>query len=167
MKLYHGTNIPFKTPEIIQPNRALDFGAGFYATSDEKQAIMWAKAVTKRSNAGVPLLNVYEFDDDFSDKLKIKRFATPSKEWLDFVCDCRLNIDFKYDFDLIIGPVADDVTIPTIQAYINSVQANPSEKDFFAEYALKLLRADRLKDQFAFKTKKSLQYLKTLEIIEL
>ena len=29
MKVFHGTNIRFVSPKIIQPNRALDFGAGF------------------------------------------------------------------------------------------------------------------------------------------
>jgi len=43
MKLYHGTNIRFGTPKIIQPNRALDFGVGFYTTTDISQASVWAK----------------------------------------------------------------------------------------------------------------------------
>jgi len=42
MLLYHGTNIRFETPRIIAPNRALDFGTGFYTTSDKKQAKDWA-----------------------------------------------------------------------------------------------------------------------------
>jgi hypothetical protein len=63
MKLYHGTNIRFTTPKIILPNRALDFGAGFYTTTDENQAISWAETLVKRSDKGVPLLNIYEFDE--------------------------------------------------------------------------------------------------------
>jgi len=50
MQLYHGTNIRFETPKIITPNRALDFGAGFYTTSDIEQAAMWAKVVVKLCN---------------------------------------------------------------------------------------------------------------------
>ncbi|MDR1681922.1 MAG: DUF3990 domain-containing protein [Candidatus Symbiothrix sp.] len=35
MELYHGTNVRFETPKILTSNRALDFGAGFYATTDK------------------------------------------------------------------------------------------------------------------------------------
>ena len=167
MKLYHGTNIRFETPKIIQPNRALDFGAGFYTTTDIEQATTWAKVVVKRANTGFPLLNIYEFDDNFCKNLKVKHFETANKEWLDFVCGHRLNTYCGDDYDLIIGPVANDNTMPVIQAYIDSVKINESEKDFFAEFALRQLRADKLKDQFVFKTQKSLQLLKHLNISEL
>jgi allantoicase len=42
MLLYHGTNIRFEKPKILTPNRALDFGIGFYTTSNRKQASDWA-----------------------------------------------------------------------------------------------------------------------------
>ena len=164
MQLYHGTNIHFEIPKIITPNRALDFGAGFYTTSDIGQAIAWAKVVVKRSDSGIPLLNTYEFDEAFRSNIKIRRFHTPDKEWLDFVCEHRLNTYNGDNYDLIIGPVANDNTMLVIQSYIDSVQNNESEKDFFAEFALRQLRADRLKDQFVFKTKAALQYLKFLKV---
>ena len=164
MQLYHGTNIRFEIPKIITPNRALDFGAGFYTTSDVEQANSWAKVVVRRANSGTPLLNVYELDENFKNQLKIKHFQSPNKEWLDFVCDHRLNCYKGDDYDLIIGPVANDNTMPVIQSYIDSAQTNELEKDFFAEFAVRQLRADRLNDQFVFKTEKSLQYLKLLKI---
>ena len=34
MELYHGSNISVEKPKIIQSERALDFGEGFYLTSD-------------------------------------------------------------------------------------------------------------------------------------
>jgi len=40
MLLYHGTNTHFEAPKIIAPNRALDFGTGFYTASDKKQEIV-------------------------------------------------------------------------------------------------------------------------------
>ena len=165
MQLYHGTNIRFETPKIIAPNRALDFGAGFYTTSDIEQASSWAKVVVRRANSGIPLLNVYGLDETFQNRLNVKHFQSPDKEWLDFVCDHRLNSYNGDDYDLIIGPVANDNTMPVIQAYINSVQTNEDEKDFFAEFALRQLRADKLKDQFVFKTDTALQYLKLLKVV--
>ena len=167
MKLYHGTNIRFESLKIIQPNRALDFGAGFYTTTDIEQAEAWAKVVVRRASSGVPLLNIYEFDENFQAKLKVKRFETPNKDWLDFVCGHRLDNYTGDNYDLIIGPVANDNTMPVIQTYIDSIKTNEAEKDFFAEFALRQLRADKLKDQFVFKTEVALLQLKYLEVIEL
>ena len=43
MKLYHGSTGIVVKPQIIEPNRALDFGKGFYTTSDINQARRWVK----------------------------------------------------------------------------------------------------------------------------
>ncbi|MDR0832968.1 MAG: DUF3990 domain-containing protein [Candidatus Symbiothrix sp.] len=167
MKLYHGTNIRFQMPKIIQPNRALDFGAGFYTTTDISQAEQWAKVVVRRAENGVPLLNVYELDEKFLSQIKIKHFEKPDKEWLDFVCEHRLNIYGEDTCDLIIGPVANDKTMPVIQTYMDSLTTNEDDRDFFAQVALRQLRADKLQDQYVFKTGKALQQLKCVEVIEL
>jgi len=167
MKLYHGTNIRFETPKIIQPNRALDFGAGFYTTTDVLQAKSWAKVVIRRAGNGIPLLNIYELDERDLSLLKVKHFEVPNKEWLDFVCEHRLDIYGRDDYDLIIGAVANDNTMPVLQAYIDSIKENEDDRDFFAQVALRQLRVNKLTDQVVFKTEKSLQKLKCLEVIEL
>jgi hypothetical protein len=167
MKLYHGTNIRFEKPKIIQPNRALDFGAGFYTTTDISQANDWAKVVVRRSGKGVPFLNIYELDENFSSLLKIKHFETPNREWLDFICEHRLDIYSREDYDLIIGAIANDNTMLVIQSYINAIKTNEEDRDFFAQVALRQLRADRLTDQVVFKSDKALLQLKYLEVIEL
>ena len=35
MYLYHGSNMKVETPQLILSNRTLDFGSGFYTTSDD------------------------------------------------------------------------------------------------------------------------------------
>jgi hypothetical protein len=37
LKLFHGSYMIVKEPRIITPERMLDFGAGFYATTDSEQ----------------------------------------------------------------------------------------------------------------------------------
>lgn len=162
MKLYHGSNTTVDKPRILTPNRALNFGAGFYVTSDREQAENWATIVVERTKTGKEILNIYNFEENL-ENLLIKRFETATREWLDFVCDCRLYNYQNNDYDLIIGPVANDTTMPTLRAYIEAVRRNPNEKDFFAEFTLRQLRTERLKNQYVFKTGKSLQYLKFLE----
>jgi len=34
MIVYHGSNVEVKEPRIINPNRTLDFGKGFYTTTN-------------------------------------------------------------------------------------------------------------------------------------
>lgn len=38
MKIYHGSLETVEHPKILQPNRKLDYGEGFYTTTSEKQA---------------------------------------------------------------------------------------------------------------------------------
>ncbi len=162
MLLFHGTNIRFETPKIITPNRALDFGAGFYTTSDKKQASDWANVVVKRANIGKALLNVYELKEDYRQKLNVRVFETANKEWLDFVCEHRLETYKGDNYDLIIGAVANDKTMPVLQGYMNA-----KNKDLYAPVALSEIRADKLTDQYVFKNDLALSFLYLQEIIEL
>ncbi|MDR1792752.1 MAG: DUF3990 domain-containing protein [Bacteroidales bacterium] len=157
MKLYHGSNIVVDKPRILLPNRALDFGAGFYVTTDRIQAEKWATIVVERKKEGNAVLNIYNFDE-IVDDLLFKHFTKPTKEWLDFVSEHRLWQYKSINYDLIIGPVANDNTMPVIQAYMNA-----RNKELYAQIALEDIRADRLKDQYVFKTEKALKHLIFLE----
>jgi hypothetical protein len=162
MLLYHGTNTRFETPKIIVPNRALDFGMGFYATSNKNQAIEWAGVVVNRTNKGRSLLNIYELSENYRQKLNIKKFETANKEWLDFVCEHRLETYKGDNYDLIIGAVANDRTMPVLQGYMNA-----KNKDLYAPVALSEIQADKLTDQYVFKNDLALSFLHLQEIIEL
>ena len=48
MLLYHGSNTEVSNPQILESNRHLDFGKGFYLTSSYEQAKRWAKETIKR-----------------------------------------------------------------------------------------------------------------------
>lgn len=59
MILYHGSNIEVKNPQIIKSRRLLDFGAGFYLTSDYAQAKKRAIRTTDRRREGSPVISGY------------------------------------------------------------------------------------------------------------
>jgi hypothetical protein len=66
-----------ETPEILQSNRLLDFGIGFYATSNKEQAVRWAEKVSLRNNTGKKFLSVYKFDiEKAKRKLNIIEFIS-------------------------------------------------------------------------------------------
>lgn len=47
MILYHGSNLTVSEPKLVVQNRFLDFGYGFYTTTNRTQAIGFAGKVTK------------------------------------------------------------------------------------------------------------------------
>ena len=59
MKLYHGSIVAVHEPKILTPARTLDFGKGFYTTTDFEQAKKWVqnkKRNEKSENAVVSFL---------------------------------------------------------------------------------------------------------------
>ncbi len=149
MLLYHGSNMLVNKPEIIESERTLDFGKGFYLTTSLEQAKKWAILTTSRRKEGTPTVSVFEIQDKVD--LKVLKFNGPDKAWLEFVTSNRKNKNYKNDYDLIIGPVANDNTMPVINLYINGV--------YNEEEALKRLLPQKLKDQVVFKNDRALKYL--------
>ena len=42
MRLYHGSTVVVKRPNIQRGRKATDFGKGFYTTTSLEQAMKWA-----------------------------------------------------------------------------------------------------------------------------
>lgn len=152
MEIYHGSNMVVKQPKIREKLRALDFGAGFYLTSSRNQAERWAKSVTKRRGEGIPTLNVYLFNEKKIQNLKILEFKTANGDWLDFVVTNRKELVIEKKYDMVIGPVANDSTLPVIDDYMDG--------KYTKEQAVERLLPQNLTDQFAFLTSNALETLK-------
>ena len=157
MLLYHGSNIPVEKPEILELSRPLDFGAGFYLTSDLNQARRWASRTAKRRKNGAPTITVFEVDISFPGDLKVLQFDEPDEAWFDFVLANRTSKPFASDFDLVIGPVANDQTILTFDLYLEGLLTKSA--------ALADLLPQRLTDQYAFRTQAALAWLKFREVL--
>ena len=129
----------------------LDFGVGFYATSNKDQAIRWAQIVAERREPKMQMLSVYEFDLEAAERdLVILRFSEPNGEWLDFVCANRSGREVEEPYDIVMGPVADDKVYTVVQYYENGV--------YDKEEAIKRLKVEELYNQILFHTEKSLTY---------
>lgn len=158
MLLYHGSNVAVESPKIIASDRKLDFGTGFYLTSSYEQAEKWAQLTVRRRNDGIPTITVYELDDESLDGLKIRRFNGADLEWLRYVSANRKNIEFVDDDDIVIGPVANDKTMPVITLYFSGI--------YDENETIKRLLPQKLKDQYAFKTERALRLLTLKEVIK-
>lgn len=151
MNLYHGGNVEVKTPKIFPNLRALDFGSGFYLTSSIIQASRWATIVAKRRRQGSAMLNVYKFNEQALSQLNVLRFETANEHWLDFVVANRKELPLTKQFDLVIGPVANDSTLPVIDDYMDG--------RYTKQEAVARLLPQNLTDQYAFLTEKALSFL--------
>lgn len=61
MKLYHGSTEIIKQPLVLESQRFLDFGRGFYTTTNSEQAESWALIKRKRIvGAFKSVVTVYE-----------------------------------------------------------------------------------------------------------
>ena len=87
------------------------------------------------------------------------KFDSANKNWLEFVSMNRKNEIIEENSDIIIGPVANDNTMPVITLYLRG--------DYDVNEALKRLLPQKLKDQIVFKNEKSLSYLKFVEVINI
>jgi hypothetical protein len=151
MVIYHGSSVVVEKPEILQSERMLDFGVGFYATSNKEQAVRWAERVAERRETKDQMLSVYEFDLEAAERsLSIIRFDEPNGKWLDFVCANRSGREAIEPYDIVFGPVADDKVYTVVQYYENGV--------YDKEDAIKRLKVEELYSQILFHTTKSLTY---------
>ena len=139
MILYHGSNVIVDQPKLIRQNRYLDFGFGFYTTTNREQAVNFAQKVTDRRKMGVQECKVLQFD-------------SPDEAWLDFVAANRQGTYQGEKYDLIYGAVANDDVYRTIALYMTGVLDK--------EQTLSSLKIRKLFNQLVFATEKSLQYLK-------
>lgn len=148
MILYHGSNMIVEKPEINAGRRALDFGVGFYLTSNKDQATRWAQAVARRRQSGMATVNFFELDELEFQELSILKFNGPDSNWLDFVVMNRKGTGAVTVFDVVVGPVANDSTMLVIDDYMDG--------RYTKEEAISRLLPQKLTDQYAFVTERSI-----------
>jgi hypothetical protein len=151
MILYHGSNLIVEKPRPVEQNRYLDFGFGFYTTSNLEQARNFALKVVKRKG-GTPIVNIYEFDEKQVETLEsFKRFISPDEDWLDFVSENRNGVYKGENYGIIIGPVANDDVYTTLQLFMGGFLTR--------EQTLQTLKIKKLYDQYVFATKEAMELL--------
>lgn len=143
MKLFHGSTLIVNHPVILKSQRLLDFGKGFYTTSNQNQAERWAEIKKKRSQKTSAIVTIFQIPNHlFSNKeYKVKEFTRADEEWLDFIFTNR-KTNKEHTYDIVIGPVANDTLYATLSLY----EANILTK----EETIKRLKIHKLYDQISF-----------------
>ncbi|MGM9741594.1 MAG: DUF3990 domain-containing protein [Candidatus Cryptobacteroides sp.] len=155
MRLYHGSIDVVAHPEIRKPNRTLDYGSGFYTTTDYVQAEQWALRRIKNTQKNA-YVNIYEIDVEAIRNANTLWFDSPSEEWVDFVYSNRNNRLFDHNYDFVYGPVANDrVYAPQFALY----EAGLISK----QTLIQELKTYTLVDQLLFNTPLSLKFITFIE----
>ena len=159
MRLYHGSAVLVKRPNIQKGRKATDFGRGFYTTTNFEQAKKWALLKKNREQSDKAIVSVYEVPDNILEgEFVVRHFAGATKEWLEFVVNNRRGRG-RAQYDLIMGPVANDQLYVTIRLYEQGV--------ITADAAIEMLKSHKLFDQLSFHSGKAASLLKFIESINI
>lgn len=155
MRLYHGTVSDIVDIDLSKSNSAKDFGRGFYLSPDRLQAERWAMFKSIQTN-GKPKVYEFEFDESLlnNGELSVKQFDEYTEEWAEFIFANRKNLS-EYNicnYDIVIGPIANDKVGVQIRNYI---EGNISLEVFIER--LKYMKG--ITFQYFFGTEKAVKYL--------
>ena len=153
MKVYHGGFSEVSSPKILKPSHTMDFGNGFYTTTSFNQAKKWSLIKKDRFHYEKAVVSTFEMENKIfkMPELKSKVFHKADEEWLNFVISNRQDIHFVYDYDVVMGAVANDNVYARLNLYEDGFL---SKKELLEE-----LMTWKYVDQICFHTEKSLKYL--------
>ncbi|MBQ6084182.1 MAG: DUF3990 domain-containing protein [Bacteroidales bacterium] len=156
MILYHGTNSIIKSIDLSHSRVGKDFGAGFYLTPDEQIAQRQAERKFERFGEGKAIVYKFSVDDDLLNTVKTLHFDSYTSEWAKFVFANRKNRTLKqtHDYDIVIGPIADDVVGYQIRRVEEGII---SEEQFLEE-----IKFHTITIQYMFATQKAVDLLMML-----
>lgn len=157
--LYHGSNVEIDSIDFSKCKPGKDFGKGFYLNPNYEQARGMAIRTTRTLGIGKVIVNEFQFDDSVLDtgKLKIKIFPDYNAEWAEFIVRNRKNRTSTpiHDYDLVIGPIADDTVGVQIRRYIQgymSVENLVEELRYIGSHAV----------QYFFANENAIKYLRRI-----
>lgn len=151
--LYHGTNVDFDNIMLSKCRPYKDFGRGFYLTDIKSQAIEMAHRRAMISREGTPIVLEYSFNDDLleDNKINVLKFTEPSVEWAEFILNNRMKKEFQHNYDIVIGPIADDGVALQLDLYLRHLIS--------LEQLVKELTYRKLNRQYCFATENAISKL--------
>ena len=159
VRIYHGSLDIVESPQILEPNRTLDYGKGFYTTTSLTQAKDWVlRHKRDKDRPSLGYVNVYEIDIDAVRNANTLWFEDPTEEWVDFVNSNRNDKTFFHEYDFVYGPVANDKVYAAFALYESGL-LNKAE-------LIRTLKTYTLVDQLLFHTPNALSHISFVEAIK-
>jgi len=129
--LFHGTIEPIQRIDVSRGRPRRDFGRGFYMAMSVEQAIgmmhkKYREAVRRSRDVAQCRFSEHLYRIRLrpaaEHELNVKVFDAANMEWLEFILMCRETEEpHPHDFDIVIGPTADDDTLISLQNYWKGV----------------------------------------------
>ena len=168
IKLYHGSIHKIDTIDVSKGKPFKDFGAGFYLSPSKKHStnlvlrnrqieLMRVSRYKKKMEINA-WIYVYEFDSDHLSNLKIKNFPKADAEWMKFVVSNRNNSKPQHNYDIVMGPTANDNTRASIQAFFAGVYGNINS-DSAVNMLIGMMEPHKLPIQYFFGSQKAANLL--------
>lgn len=166
--LYHGTTHNFAEIDVRRGKPFKDFGQGFYLTAIREHAVSLARRNCRIEESRLAAsgdnrrlsvyLYLYEFGLREMDKLNTKRFDAADRDWLKFIIANRTNRTRQHEYDVVIGPTANDDTRTSIRVVTNAANG-AILSDNALDLLLTLLEPNNLPTQYFFGTDKAAKFL--------
>lgn len=125
--LFHGTISKINKIDVTRGRDNKDFGKGFYMALDQNQAVgmmhkKYREAISRMANKSEPgryseRLYKIIIDTEYAVSLNILNFEKADIDWLNFILQCRETGGMPHNYDLVIGPTADDNTLLCLRTY--------------------------------------------------
>lgn len=112
LTVYHGTDCLFQDIDLGKSLGRRDFGIGFYTTTIAAQAESWARSKKARNHSQTAYVYVYKAE--IPQELSVHKYEGLTMEWLEMVKDNRKYGGTQHDYDIMVGPVANDDTMLTV-----------------------------------------------------
>ena len=139
-----------------------DFGRGFYVTLEKSHAVNLAirnrQLERKYRRNCEAYLYTYSMMTSNAASFVLKGFKTADLEWLKFVIVNRKTKDRAHNFDIVMGPTANDETMAVINVYLDGLYGEIGSDDALLTL-LKFIKPTVLPRQIYFATNEATSIL--------
>ena len=152
--VYHGSTSSIEKIDVAKGRPYKDFGLGFYVTKSKSHATNLAlrNRRIEMEIHGRPCeayLHTFEMDMLKLTDFNVKEFWEADLEWVQFVLSNRKTRNRTHDYDVIIGPTANDDTMVVINAYLDGLYGEVGNEEAL-NMLLKNIEAENLPGQIYF-----------------
>ena len=152
--VYHGTTSLISNIDVLKGKPYKDFGQGFYVTQDYKHVRNLAvrNKFMERERYGQmqeAYVYTYNFDMNKANNYNIQEFTIANIDWMRFVLANRRVRGKIHNYDIVIGPTANDDTSLVLKSYFSGVYGD-IDSERALQIALEMIESENLPVQIYF-----------------
>ena len=152
--LYHGTTSLIDAIDVAKGKPYKDFGRGFYVTEDFSHAKNLAtrnkRLLQERGGEKCSAyVYTYELDMGMAEDFEMIEFTVANMDWMRFILSNRKVREKSHNYDIVIGPTANDDTSLVLKSYFTGLYGDVGSERA-VQIALEMVEAENLPVQIYF-----------------